>query len=160
MLGAIFGDIVGSVYEFRNTHDYNFRLLTEYSEFTDDSVMTAAVAMGLMESYGKNDDEIRKSLIKWMKKMGKHYPNAGYGAKFYYWVLGDDREPYYSCGNGSAMRVSSAGWMFDSLGETEHVAELTAEVTHNHPEGIKGAKATATAIFLARTGKSKKEIRD
>ena len=160
MLGAIFGDIVGSVYEFRNTHDYNFRLLTEYSEFTDDSVMTAAVAMGLMESYGKNDDEKRESLIKWMKRIGKRYPNAGYGAKFYYWVLGDDREPYYSCGNGSAMRVSSAGWMYDSLDETEHVAELIAEITHNHPEGIKGSKATAAAIFLARTGKSKEEIRN
>lgn len=159
MLGAIFGDIVGSVYEFNNTHDYNFRLLSDSSEITDDSVMTLAVARGLMNSFGKCDSEIKKELIDSMKELGKRYPYAGYGSKFFYWVLGDDRKPYNSFGNGSAMRVSSAGWMFDSLEETEHVAGLTAAVTHNHPEGIKGAKATAAAIFMARTGRSKAEIR-
>lgn len=160
MLGAIFGDIVGSVYEFNNTYNYNFRLLSDWSQFTDDTVMTVAVAKALMESYGKSDEEVRETLINCMKQLGKRYPDAGYGGMFYNWVLGDNREPYNSYGNGSAMRVSAAGWMYDSLEETLHAAKLSAEVTHNHPEGIKGAQATAAAIYMARTGKSKEEIRD
>jgi ADP-ribosylglycohydrolase len=160
MLGAIFGDIVGSAYEFNNTHDYNFELLTSRSQFTDDTVMTLAVAQGLMASYGKSDEEIREALIDAMKQLGSRYPDAGYGSRFYFWVLGADRKPYNSFGNGSAMRVSSAGWLYGSLEETEHAARLTAEVTHNHPEGIKGAQATVATIYLARTGKSKEEIRD
>ena len=160
MLGAIFGDIVGSAYEFRNTHNYDFVLLSERSEFTDDSVMTLAVAKGLMKSLGKSDEEVRETLIDCMKQLGKRYPYAGYGGMFFRWVLGDDRRPYNSYGNGSAMRVSSAGWLYGSLEETEHAAGLSAEVTHNHPEGIKGAKATAAAIYMARTGKSKEEIRE
>ncbi|MBQ1385320.1 MAG: ADP-ribosylglycohydrolase family protein, partial [Erysipelotrichales bacterium] len=142
MLGAIFGDIVGSVYEFRNTHDYNFRLLSERSHFTDDSVMTLAVAKGLMESKGKEDREVKDALIDAMKELGKRYPDAGYGGMFYRWVLGEDRKPYRSYGNGSAMRASSAGWLYATLEETLHAAKLSAEVTHNHPEGIKGAQAT------------------
>ena len=160
MLGAIFGDIVGSVYEFRNTHDYNFRLLSERSHFTDDSVMTLAVAKGLMESKGKEDREVKDALIDAMKELGKRYPDAGYGGMFYHWVLGEDRKPYRSYGNGSAMRASSAGWFYATLEETLHAAKLSAEVTHNHPEGIKGAQATAAAIYLARNGKSKEEIKD
>ena len=160
MLGAIFGDIVGSVYEFRNTHDYNFRLLSERSHFTDDSVMTLAVAKGLMESKGKEDREVKDALIDAMKELGKRYPDAGYGGMFYRWVLGEDRKPYRSYGNGSAMRASSAGWLYATLEETLHAAKLSAEVTHNHPEGIKGAQATAAAIYLARNGKSKEEIKD
>ena len=160
MLGAIFGDIVGSVYEFRNTHDYNFRLLSERSHFTDDSVMTLAVAKGLIESKGKEDREVKNALIDAMKELGKKYPDAGYGGMFYHWVLGEDRKPYRSYGNGSAMRASSAGWFYATLEETLHAAKLSAEVTHNHPEGIKGAQATAAAIYLARNGKSKEEIKD
>ena len=160
MLGAIFGDIVGSVYEFRNTHDYNFRLLSERSHFTDDSVMTLAVAKGLMESKGKEDREVKDALIDAMKELGKRYPDAGYGGMFYHWVLGEDRKPYRSYGNGSAMRASSAGWLYATLEETLHAAKLSAEVTHNHPEGVKGAQATAAAIYLARNGKSKEEIKD
>ena len=160
MLGTIFGDIVGSAYEFNNTHDYNFQLLTDHSDFTDDTVMTLAVAQGLMDSYGKSDEAIREALIDAMKQLGSRYPNAGYGSKFYFWVLGDERQPYNSYGNGSAMRVSAAGWLYDSLEATEHAAKLTAEVTHNHPEGIKGAQATAAAIYLARQGKTKEEIRN
>ncbi|MBQ2310340.1 MAG: ADP-ribosylglycohydrolase family protein [Erysipelotrichales bacterium] len=160
MLGAIFGDIDGSGYEFRNTHDYNFRLLSERSHFTDDSVMTLAVAKGLMESKGKEDREVKDALIDAMKELGKRYPDAGYGGMFYHWVLGEDRKPYRSYGNGSAMRASSAGWLYATLEETLHAAKLSAEVTHNHPEGIKGAQATAAAIYLARNGKSKEEIKD
>ncbi len=160
MLGAIFGDIVGSVYEFHNTHNYNFQLLSERSEVTDDTVMTLAVAKALIESEGKSDNEIRETLIDTMKTLGTRYPNAGYGGMFYHWVLGKDRYPYNSFGNGSAMRVSPAGWLYESLKKTEQVARLTSEVTHNHPEGIKGAQATAAAIYLARTGSEKEEIRD
>lgn len=159
MLGAIFGDIVGSSYEFNNTHDYNFQLLTKESCLTDDSVMTLAVAKAMITTLGKSDSEIREALIDSMKELGKRYPDAGYGGRFYGWVLGDDRRPYNSFGNGSAMRVSSVGWLYGTLEETLHAAELSAEVTHNHPEGIKGAKATAAAIFMARTGSTKDEIR-
>ncbi|MBQ4252368.1 MAG: ADP-ribosylglycohydrolase family protein [Erysipelotrichaceae bacterium] len=160
MLGAIFGDIVGSVYEFHNTHDYNFKLLSKRSEVTDDTVMTLAVAKAMIESAGKSDEEIRDALIDTMKELGRRYPNAGYGGMFYHWVLGKDRKPYNSFGNGSAMRVSSIGWLYESLDEVEHAAKLSAEVTHNHPEGIKGAQATAGAIYLARMGSEKEEIRE
>ena len=160
MKGAIFGDIIGSAYEFNNTHDYNFELLRPESDFTDDSVMTFAVARALIQSRGRSDEEIKETLIDSMKDLGQRYPDAGYGGMFYRWVLGNDRRPYNSFGNGSAMRVSSAGWLYETLEETLHAARLSAEVTHNHPEGIKGAQATAAAVFLARTGKSKKEIRD
>ncbi len=160
MLGAIFGDIVGSAYEFNNTHRYDFKLLTRRSRFTDDSVMTLAVAKAFMKSCGQSDDEIRETLIDCMKELGNNYPDAGYGGMFFFWVLGAGRDPYESYGNGSAMRVSSAGWLYPTLEETLHAAKLSAEVTHNHPEGIKGAQATAAAIFLARTGKRKEEIEE
>lgn len=160
MLGAVFGDIVGSAYEFNNTHDYDFKLLTSRSDITDDSVMTLAVAKGLMESWGKDDGEIREAIIDSMKELGQRYPDAGYGGRFIHWVLGDNREPINSFGNGSAMRVSAAGWLGDTLEETLRLAKLSAEVTHNHPEGIKGAQATAAAMFMARNRKSKEEIRE
>lgn len=163
MIGAILGDIVGSPYEFdrgRKIKDFG-PLFIGRSVFTDDTVMTIAVAEGLM-SAGKDADlsVIRKAVIKSMKAWGKKYPDAGYGAKFINWVLTDDPEPYGSWGNGSAMRVSAAGWLYDSIDRTREVARATAEVSHNHPEGIKGAEAVASAIFLARTGASKDEIRD
>ena len=163
MIGAILGDIVGSPYEFdrgRKIKDFG-PLFMGGSEFTDDTVMTIAVAEGLM-SAGKDADlsVIRKEVIKSMKAWGKKYPDAGYGAKFINWVLTDDPEPYGSWGNGSAMRVSAAGWLYDSIDRTREVARATAEVSHNHPEGIKGAEAVASAIFLARTGASKDEIKD
>lgn len=159
MLGAIFGDIVGSAYEFRNTHDYNFELITDRSEFTDDTVMTLAVARAMMGTRSKTDEEIKDKLIDSMKELGEMYPDIGYGGMFHGWVLGRDRRPYNSFGNGSAMRVSSVGWLFDTLEETLHMAELSAAVTHNHPEGIKGAQATAAAIFMAGNGKTKEEIK-
>jgi ADP-ribosylglycohydrolase len=121
--------------------------------------MTVAVAEALMDTIGRPDDEIKSALIRSMQKWGRRYHDAGYGARFYHWLDEKNPEPYDSFGNGSAMRVSSAGWLFDSIEETRHMARLTAEVTHNHPEGIKGAEAAASAIFLARTGSSKKEIK-
>ena len=161
MYGAILGDMIGAPYEFdRGDKTKDFPLFCRYSQFTDDSVMTVAVAEALLNTIGKGDVEIKAELVKSMQKWGHTYPNAGYGGMFYYWLREKDPQPYNSYGNGSAMRVSSAGWLYDTLEETRHMARLTAEVTHNHPEGIKGAEATASAIFLARNGKSKSEIRD
>ena len=160
MIGAILGDMIGAPYEFdRGDKTKDFPLFSRESEFTDDTVMTAAVAEALMDSLGKSDDEIRSALVSSMRRWGRRYPRAGYGGMFNLWLHSPDPEPYGSFGNGSAMRVSSAGWFFDTLEETKHIARLTAEVTHNHPEGIKGAEATASAIFLARTGCGKAEIR-
>ena len=161
MIGAIMGDMIGAPYEFdRSAKTKAFPLFSQGSEFTDDSVMTVAVAEALMDTIGKGDAEIRTTLISAMRKWGKRYPDAGYGGMFYNWLHAKNPLPYGSFGNGSAMRVSSAGWLYGTLEETRHIARLTAEVTHNHPEGIKGAEATASAIFLARTGSSKDEIRE
>ena len=161
MIGAIMGDMIGAPYEFdRGRKTKEFPLFSSGSQFTDDSVMTIAVAEALMDTIGKDDDEIRGALVDSMQKWGKIYPDAGYGGMFYRWLRTKRPEPYGSFGNGSAMRVSSAGWLYDTLEETRHMARLTAEVTHNHPEGIKGAESIAAAIFMARTGKTKEEIRD
>lgn len=161
MYGALLGDMIGAPYEFdRGNKSKEFPLFCENSRFTDDSVMTIAVAEALLDSRFLDDDSIRAALIKSMRKWGKKYPDAGYGRKFLCWLREKDPQPYGSCGNGSAMRVSAAGWLFDTLEETREKARLTAEVTHDHPEGIKGAEATSGAIFLARTGRSKEEIRD
>ena len=160
MYGAIIGDIIGSRFEFdRGNKSKEFELFTKECDFTDDTVMTIAVAEALMDA-GPDADEktIKGLLIKSMKKWGKKYPHAGYGARFIRWVLTDDPKPYGSYGNGSGMRVSSVGWLYDSLERTREVARWTAEVTHNHPEGIKGAEATAAAIFMARTGSTMEQI--
>lgn len=163
MLGAILGDIIGAPYEFNfnNIKTVDFPLFNERSEFTDDTVMSVAVANALVKTYGKDDETIRAELVRQMQNLGRRYPDAGYGGNFWDWLFtADNPQPYNSFGNGSAMRVSSAGWLYETLEETLHAARLTAEVTHNHPEGIKGAEATAAAIFLARNGKSKEEIKD
>ena len=161
MYGALLGDMIGAPYEFdRGNKSKEFPLFCENSRFTDDSVMTIAVAEALLDSRFLDDDSIRAALIKSMRKWGEKYPDAGYGRKFLCWLREKDPKPYGSCGNGSAMRVSAAGWLFDTLEETREKARLTAEVTHDHPEGIKGAEAASGAIFLARTGRSKEEIRD
>ena len=161
MYGALLGDMIGAPYEFdRGDKTKEFPLFCKYSHFTDDSVMTIAVAEALLDFRFREDEDIKAGLVESMRKWGKKYPNAGYGRKFHHWLHARHPEPYGSYGNGSAMRVSSVGWLFDTLAETRHMARLTAEVTHNHPEGIKGAEATASAIFLARTGHSKDEIRD
>ena len=161
MLGAIFGDIVGSPYEFddNNIKTTNFPLFSDRSQFTDDTVMTVAVARALMDTYGADDDVILNSLTMHMRALGRQYPMAGYGGMFQAWLIVDTAEAYNSYGNGSAMRVSPAGWLYRTLPETLHAAELTAKVTHNHPEGIKGAQAVAAAIFLARLRLPKDDIR-
>jgi ADP-ribosylglycohydrolase len=160
MLGAILGDIIGSPYEFdkNNIKTTDFPLFGRYSHFTDDTVMTLAVAEGLMNGY---DDETRseEELVIAMQKYGKLYPQAGYGARFSGWLSDETPKAYNSYGNGSAMRVSAVAWMFKNLEQVKRYARISARVTHNHPEGIKGAEATAAAVFLARTGKSKIEIK-
>ena len=161
MYGAILGDITGSPYEFdRGSKSKVFPFFDKGCTFTDDSVMTIAVADALLSTMGRSDEDIKKALTASLKHWGRKYPDAGYGGRFCEWLFTDNTKPYGSYGNGSAMRVSSAGWLYDTLEETRHAAKLTAEVTHNHPEGIKGAEATAAAIFLARTGCAKKDIRD
>ncbi len=165
MYGAILGDIIGSPYEFdRGKKTKDFPFFDKGAGFTDDSVMTIAVAEALMQACadGVIDDEAstKDLIIDSMHKWGHRYPDAGYGGRFYYWLRDSSREPYNSFGNGSAMRVAAAGWMFDDLDTTRRIARWTSEVTHNHPEGIKGAEATAAAIFLARTGSFKEKIKD
>ena len=160
MYGAILGDIIGEPYEFdRGNKTKAFPLFSSRPAFTDDSVMTVAVAEALMNSRKKTPGEIRRALVDSMREWGAAYPNAGYGGMFRWWLRADHPEPYGSFGNGSAMRVSAAGWLFDTLEETREKARLTAEVTHNHPEGIKGAESVAAVIWLARNGSTKEDIR-
>lgn len=163
MLGAIIGDIVGSCYEFNSIKTTEFELFQSNSRYTDDSVMTMAVAEWLLEDPMHTHEVLEDKMVKY----GNLNTDVGYGPHFLHWLFFPDalfpdgkRKPYNSFGNGSAMRVSAVGWMFDSLEETERVAEISACITHNHPEGIKGAQAAAAAIFLARNGASKEEIRD
>ncbi len=160
MYGAILGDMIGSPYEFdRSPKMKEFPLFSRGTEYTDDSVMTIAVAEALLDTIGKADDEIKAALVSSMRKWGNRYPGARYGDRFSGWLAAKTPEPYGSYGNGSAMRVSSAGWLYATLDETRRIARLTAEVTHNHPEGVKGAETTGSAIFLARTGYGKDEIK-
>jgi len=156
MLGAIFGDMAGSVYEFNNIKTTQFDLLGKGTTFTDDSVLTIAVAYWLLD--GSLSKERLAFTLKFFVDKYPH-PMGSYGGRFLQWAHCDLSKPYNSWGNGSAMRVSPVGWAFDTLEETEKIAALTAEVTHNHPEGIKGAQATAAAIFMARNLATKAEIK-
>jgi ADP-ribosylglycohydrolase len=156
IIGAIAGDVIGSAYEFNPTRDYNFELFTPKSTFTDDTVLTMANALWLLE----DDKHTPERLVKIMLDMCWKYPDRGYGGRFANWIHDSDPQPYNSFGNGSAMRVSPVGYYAKTLDEALALAKVSAEVTHNHPEGIKGAQATAAAIFLARQGKSKQDIRD
>ena len=161
MYGAILGDMIGAPYESDRGHKTkDFPLFTEESHFTDDSVMTLAVAEALLDTLGGTEAQVKAALVRSMQKWGHRYPNAGYGGMFYRWLRMKNPKPYGSFGNGSAMRVAAAGWLYDSLEETRQAARWTAEVTHNHPEGVKGAESVAAAIWLARHGSSKEEIKD
>lgn len=177
MLGAITGDTIGSSYEFQNTKDYNFEMFRNDSNYTDDSIMTMAVAKWLLDDPEHTLQRLEDTMVAFSKKFT--CPMGGYGYWFSIWLYLPDklskydsengeipyqsatgRHPYGSWGNGSAMRTSACGWFFDTLEETERVAALSAVITHNHPEGIKGAQATAAAIWMARNGKSKSEIKE
>ena len=152
-MGAICGDVIGSTYEFHRIKHKHFNLFPKGSRPTDDSVMTVANMLWLT-----NPDE--NQLTDSMQQMGRKYPMAGYGHKFREWLRSDDAQPYGSFGNGSAMRVSPVAWVGDTLDRVLDLAQRSASVTHNHPEGIKGAQATAAAIFLARTGHDKASIKE
>lgn len=169
MLGALIGDTIGSVYEFHNIKTTEFPLFSSKSTFTDDSVMTMAVAEWLLKGKERTMDDLEDAMVS----LARRFPNRGYGGGFYRWLFFPNelrsydgqrsdglRHPYGSFGNGSAMRVSAVGWFFDTLEETEFWAKKSAEITHNHPEGIKGAQATAAAIYMARTGSTKEDIRE
>ncbi len=150
MIGAIAGDIIGSVYEHEPTKSKDFPLFRKWSRFTDDTVLTVAVAAAIL-----SDRDYRRTV----REFGGKYPAAGYGASFAGWLRSENPQPYNSWGNGSAMRVSPVGFAFDSIEEVLAEAERSAAISHNHPEGIKGAQATAVAIFLARTQADKALIR-
>ena len=150
MLGAIAGDIIGSVFEHRPIKTTAFALFSPRSTFTDDTVLTIAVAHAIL---GNTDYGIA------LKSFARRFPDAGYGMSFYNWMMSEDNRPYNSWGNGSAMRVSPVGFAFDSMDAVLQQAAASAAVTHNHPEGIKGAQATALAVYLGRTGAGKKQIR-
>lgn len=176
MYGAILGDIIGSPYEFdMGDKSKDFPLFSDESYFTDDTVMTIAVAETFMSAktpkpehfeHGwylsevkASDEAIKKDLVQSMQKWGRRYPSAGYGVRFSEWLESENPQPYNSWGNGSAMRVAPIAWLYDDLSTVRHMARLSAGVTHNHPEGIKGAEATASAIFLGRAGHSKGDIK-
>ena len=155
ILGAVAGDIIGSVYERNNIHTTDFVLFSPFCRFTDDSVMTLAVAKWLTVG-----DLTEQALIRRMQELGRKYKDAGYGGNFRKWLFDEQPQPYNSWGNGSAMRVSPVGWYASTLEEAMQLAEITAKVSHNHPEGVKGAQAIAAAMFWAREGKSKADIKN
>lgn len=150
LIGAIAGDIIGSDYEFHPIRRVDFPIFSITCEYTDDTIMTVSIAKWLLT--GSN-------IVDIMQDFGNRYPSS-YGERFRIWLKEDNPQPYNSWGNGSAMRVSPVGWAFDTLAETLEAAKQSAEVTHNHLEGIKGAQATAACIYLARTGKTKREIKE
>ena len=151
MLGAIIGDIVGSRFEFNNTSDFNFELFTPACDFTDDTICTIAVADAVL-----NGKPYKETMLEWCRRYP--HPMGSYGGSFKRWIHTAFPEPYNSFGNGSAMRVGAIGWLFDTEEEVLSQAKLSAEITHNHPEGIKGAQAVALAIYLARKGEAKEAI--
>ena len=150
LLGALSGDVIGSVYEFSNQKEYDFPLFGNTSKITDDSILTISVADAILHKRG---------YLECIREYAQAYPNSGYGGYFRKWMYSKDPQPYNSFGNGSAMRVSAVGWAFDTIEEVMSEAERSAAVTHNHPEGIKGAQAAALCVFLARRGKSKEDIK-
>jgi len=172
LIGAIIGDIVGSRFEFNNHRSKDFELFTDKCEVTDDSIMTLAVAKAIMETEKRikpllnergNNDEYNKLLesmtIKYMQEIGRKYPYCGYGGMFRRWVFSDNPKPYYSFGNGAAMRISPVGFIAPTEDEARKLSETITAVTHNHKEGIKGAEATVISIYMAKHGASKEEIR-
>lgn len=160
MFGAVIGDIIGSIYEFEGVKSKDFELFPNGCEFTDDSIMTIAVGDSLIDWFYDGGD-LHQTFVSIMHNYGRAYPYplGGYGNRFAEWLRRKSTEPYNSCGNGSAMRVSPCALIAKSLEEALDLAKKSAEVTHNHPEGIKGAQATAAAIYLAKTGSSKEKIR-
>ena len=161
MYGAILGDIIGEPFEFdRGNKTKDFPLFSDKPCFTDDTVMTVAICDGILTAGTEADEQTMKNaMISSLLDWGHKYPKENYGLSFRNWLFNNDTKPYNSWGNGSAMRVSSVGWLFDTLERTRQVARWSAEISHNHPEGIKGAESTASIIWMARNGYSKTEIK-
>lgn len=159
ILGALAGDTIGSVYEFHNIKSAEFPLFSDGSRLTDDSMMTLAVAAALLEA--RDGEPVSFALVEMMRTIGRAHPDAGYGGRFMRWLMApnDYPQPYNSWGNGSAMRVSPVAWAFDTIEAVELMAAETAKVTHNHPEGIRGAQAAAGCAFLTRAGATKEQVR-
>lgn len=151
MIGAIAGDIIGSVHEFEATKTKDFPLFVSGSRFTDDTVLTVAVADAILRG---------RPYLECVRELGRRYPHSGYGGMFRGWLFAEDMGPYNSWGNGSAMRVSPVGFAFDTEEDVLREARATAEISHDHPEGVKGAQATALAVYLARAGRGKEAIRE
>ena len=161
MFGAIIGDVVGSRFEFNEHKSKDFELFAKGCTFTDDTVMTLAVAKALLPYEAMPElNRFKQELVQVMHEIGRRYPRCGFGGRFGAWIMENRTEPYGSYGNGSAMRVAPVAWFAKSLAECERLAVASAEVTHNHPEGIKGAVAVAGAIFIARTGGTMVEIQN
>lgn len=159
MIGAIIGDIVGSRFEWDNYRHKDFELFTPKCFATDDSIMTLAIGKAIMES-APDWSDLDAQAVRCMQEVGRPYPYCGYGGRFHGWMYSDDPQPYNSFGNGAAMRVSACGFVAKTLEEAKLLSRKVTEVTHNHPEGIKGAEATVVAIYMARTGSSMEEIRE
>ncbi len=159
MLGAILGDIIGSAYEFSPLKTKEFPLFSPESHPTDDSIMTVAISLVTAASDCTDEKKYKADIVRFMRLLGREYPQAGYGMRFSKWLFSDDDIPYHSYGNGSAMRVSPVAWKAQSLAEAERLARWSAEVTHDHPDGVRGAQAVAAAIYLARTEHSMGRIR-
>lgn len=157
--GAIIGDIVGSIYEFDNIKNKNFPFWSQNAFFTDDTVMTIALYVSIVMHKKDPSRDLKKLFINNMQKLGRKYPGCSYGARFGAWLEAKDPKPYYSFGNGSAMRVSAAGFLADNMEEAIQYARESAEVTHNHPYGVAGAESVAVGIYMARDGKSKEQIK-
>lgn len=163
MYGAILGDMIGAPYEFDQgdkTKDFELFNCRKSVRYTDDTAMTIAIARAVMAAgIDADEDLMKKEMIFSMQDIGNQYALGEYGGRFSQWLVSKDPQPYGSWGNGSAMRVSSIGWFFDTLERTREVARWSAEVSHNHPEGIKGAESVASAIYLLRNGKSREEVK-
>lgn len=158
MLGAVIGDIVGSRFETKHCTDKDFELFTDECRITDDTVMTMAIAKALVEC-GHDFTNLSEKAVYWMRELGRQYPDSGYGDQFKEWLFSDDPKPYNSFGNGAAMRVSPCGICAESLEEAKVLAHDVTVVTHNHPDGMKGAEVTAVAVYLVHSGMSREELR-
>lgn len=158
MIGAVIGDIVGSRFEWHNIKKKAFRFFDPHCFFTDDTLMTLAIAKACYENQ-YHIDALGKECIKWMQEIGRPYPQCGYGSRFKDWIYADNPQPYHSFGNGAAMRVSAVAYVARTLDECVRMSEAVTSVSHDHPQGIKGAEAIAVAVFMAHHGASKDEIK-
>jgi len=159
LIGAVIGDIVGSRFEWNNIKTKKFNFITGRCNVTDDSIMSLAVAKAILEC-GGNYEKLSETTVRCMQEIGRPYPNCGYGGMFYLWIYTKDPKPYNSFGNGAAMRVSACGFAANSLNDAITLSQKVIMVTHNHPQGIRGGEAVSAAIYMARSGKSIREIRE